>query len=334
MGFQPPSWHESAHGARPPLRDPEDHELGTERQGWQHEASRRVEEHHREELFTRVSDQERALIRSQAGPGAGAALTALPTGNETTIPSHLFRVVLLRRLRQPLPLSERSCRCGRLLDVFAHHRAGCARVGLLGRRGFSLESAIARICREAKGRVRTNVFLRDMDLAVPGVVDGRRLEVVVDGLPLRGGSQLAVDTTMVCTLHEVGTPRRHAAERDGVALQAAKRRKVATYPELVGPHSRAKLVVLAVEVGGRWSGETRGGFLSQLARARARAEIPLMRRRTEQAWRLRWGAIFACAAAKAVASSLLNMLDSHGGDGKTPLSHEVDSDHRYAGLTW
>ena len=53
---------------------------------------------------TRVSDQESALIRSQAGPGAG--LTALPTGSETTIPSHLFGVVLLRRLRQPLPLSE------------------------------------------------------------------------------------------------------------------------------------------------------------------------------------------------------------------------------------
>ena len=150
--------------------------------------------------------------------------------------------------------------------VFGHHRAVCARVGMLGRRGFSLESAIARICREAKGRVRTNVFVRDLDLAMPGVADGRRLEVVVDGLPLRGGSQLAVDTTMVCTLHEDGSPRRHAAERDGVALQAAKRRKVATYPELVGPHSRAKLVVLAVEVGGRWSGETRG-FLSQLARA-------------------------------------------------------------------
>ena len=58
-----------------------------------------------------------------------------------------------------------------------------------------------------------------------------------------------------------------------------------------------------------------------------------MRRRAEQAWRLRWGAIFACAPAKVVASSLLNMLDSHGGDGKTPLSHVVDSDHRYAGLT-
>ena len=62
----------------------------------------------------------------------------------------------------------------------------------------------------------------------------------------------------MCALHADGSPRRHANQRDGVALQVAKRRKVATYPELVGPGIRAKLVVLAVEVGGRWSDETRG----------------------------------------------------------------------------
>ena len=62
--------------------------------------------------------------------------------------------------------------------------------------------------------------------------------------------QLAVDTTLVCALHVDGTPRRGAAASDGVALRAARRRKEATYPELVGPHSRAKLVVVAMEVGG------------------------------------------------------------------------------------
>ena len=65
--------------------------------------------------------------------------------------------------------------------------------------------------------------------------------------------------------------------------------------------------------------ETRG-FLSQLARARAREEVPLLRHRAEQAWRLQWGAMFGCAAAKAVASSLLNLLDSHGGVGE-PQHH-------------
>ena len=46
MGFEPPSWHAAALGARPPRRDPEDFGPGTVRQGWQHEATRRVEDLH------------------------------------------------------------------------------------------------------------------------------------------------------------------------------------------------------------------------------------------------------------------------------------------------
>ena len=82
-------------------------------------------------------------------------------------------------------------------------------------------------------------------------------------------------------------------------------RKERTYPELVGPQRRAQLVVVAVEVGGRWSEETRR-FLSALAVARARSELPLMRKRAQQAWRMRWGGMLACAAARAVASSTRN----------------------------
>ena len=48
---------------------------------------------------------------------------------------------------------------------------------------------VARICREAGGRVTTNVMVRDMDLAQPDVHDTRRLEVVVDGLSIFGGVQ-------------------------------------------------------------------------------------------------------------------------------------------------
>ena len=43
---------------------------------------------------------------------------------------------------------------------------------------------------------------------------------------------------------------------DGVVLQSVRRRKERTYPELVGPRSRARLVVLAMEVGDRRSDET------------------------------------------------------------------------------
>ena len=57
-----------------------------------------------------------------------------------------------------------------------------------------------------------------------------RIEVIVDGLSLWHGAQLAVDTTLVSPLHGDGTARRHAATTSGVALQAARRAKETTYP--------------------------------------------------------------------------------------------------------
>ena len=194
---------------------------------------------------------------------------------DTRLEAQLFRVTLLRRLQLPLPFTERTCRCGLPLDSLGHHQAACARAGVL------LESVAARICRDGGGRVTTNVLVRDLDLALPGAVaDGRRLEVVVDGLPLFGGAQLAVDTTLVCVLRSDGRPR--AAVEDGAKVTRARRRKETTYPELVG------LVVLGVEVGGRFS-----------------TENSILRKRVEQAWRFRWGSLLACTTARAVASSLL-----------------------------
>ena len=73
----------------------------------------------------------------------------------------------------------------------------------------------ARICREAGGTVATNVMVRDLDLAEFAGADGRRLEVVVDGLPLFGGSQLAVDATLVSALHAMVRPGEARLRRDG-----------------------------------------------------------------------------------------------------------------------
>ena len=168
-----------------------------------------------------------------------------------------------------------------------------------------------------------------MDLVRPDVYDTRRLEVVVDGLSLFGSVQ-AVDTTVVSALL-MGKHGRNAARRDGVALEAARRRKERTYPELTSRGGRARLVVLGVEVGGRWSSETRS-FLSKLAHDRACSERFLMRKRVEQAWRLRWGSLLSCAAARAVAMSLLDLPGSRGSDGTCPLPHDVERDFRHAGL--
>ena len=207
-GFEVPSWSALAAGLRPLPRNPEDHEPGCPRQGWQHEAASRVERQFRSAvLFPSLCDSDRALMRSQSGPGAGVALSATPSSALTRIESALFRVLLLRRLRQPLPLTKRLCSCDRLLDFRGHHRITFARPGILSRRGFALESAAARVCRETGARVATNVIVRDMDLNVPNARDERRLEVVADGLPLFGGAQLAVDTTLVSALRGDGSAR-------------------------------------------------------------------------------------------------------------------------------
>ena len=152
-----------------------------------------------------------------------------------------------RRLRLPLPLTSRNCRCGHRLDKFGHHRAACSRVGV-GKRGFPLECAAAQVCREAGGRVSTNVFVRALDLAAFNALDDRRVEVIADGLPVWHGAQLAIDTTLVSPLRGDGSARGRAADHSGSALQEARRRKERTYPELAGEAERARLVVLAAEV--------------------------------------------------------------------------------------
>ena len=127
MGFELPSWRAVMAGARPPPVQPEEFEPA--QRGWQHEAASRVERAHRvTQIFPRMTDAF-ALVRSHGGPGAGLALLTCPACRLTTIDSHLFRVILLRRLHMPLPPTVRSCRCGRLLDSFGHHRAACARAG-------------------------------------------------------------------------------------------------------------------------------------------------------------------------------------------------------------
>ena len=147
--FEPPSWRDVVAGTRPSRNEVEEFEWGCGA-GWQHEAGARVERHHRDShIFPRLADPAKALLRSQGGPGSSLAFSTSPTCRITRLGSHHFRLHWLRRLQLPLPLTVRSCRCGRPLDIYGHHRAACARVGVLGRRGFALESVVARICREA-----------------------------------------------------------------------------------------------------------------------------------------------------------------------------------------
>ena len=124
----------------------------------------------------------------------------------------------------------------------------------------------------------------------------------------------------------VGAGRRQTSpavcSRGRAALSEARRRKQCTYPELSGTQGRARLVVLAAEVGGRWSDEARA-FVSQLAKAEARAVPRVLAGRARQAWQHRWSSMLACAAARAFALSLLDKRPALGLDGDTPSSSDV-----------
>eukprot|EP00972_Heterocapsa_arctica_P060164 8874430-Heterocapsa_arctica.AAC.1 len=63
---------------------------------------------------------------------------------------------------------------------------------------------MARVCREGGARVRTNVLVRDLNVAGVRPDDGRRIEVIAEGIPLYGGAQLAIDTALVSPLGRDG----------------------------------------------------------------------------------------------------------------------------------
>ena len=98
--------------------------------------------------------------------------------------------------------------------------------------------------------MRTNVLVRELDLH-PGQnrLDARRLEVVVDGLELFNGAQLAADTTSVAALRADGTVSQKGATVGGEALKRARARKERTCPELAGEGDWWFLLQKWVDVG-------------------------------------------------------------------------------------
>ena len=115
-GLAVPPWDELAYTQ--PRRE-EEPQPSQPKTGWQQRASRKLEAKFlHDSVWPALDDSARALIRSQCGPLASAPLTALPTSKATMLDPQFFRLLLCRRLHLPLPLSMRTCRCGRQLDMF------------------------------------------------------------------------------------------------------------------------------------------------------------------------------------------------------------------------
>ena len=135
---------------------------------------------------------------------------------------------------------------------------------------------------------------------------------------MQHGVQLAIDITIRSTTSANGLPQRNAAHVDGAVLTRARVDKEAKYAELVGGN-RCVLVVVALETGGRWSGEA-VEFMDMMAGARAREVLPIMRRSVHLAWRRRWMRMLSVSCARAFASSLVAPGQDvwSGIDGATP----------------
>ena len=267
-----PAWEDLQNGARPESIGfvPEPGEWA---HGWQYHASSTCESFHRRRVvLPSCSPTEQALLRSQSGPGSGFTILGCPTLPEFTFSQTHFRCILLRRLQLPLPLTEYRCEgCGGVLDPRGHHRAACVRSGRLKKRAIPLERATARVCREAGAIVREGVKLRDLNLAVPAG-DEREIEVLASGLPCRAGAQIAVGATIRSPLSSSGAPHARAAREDAVTADSARQDKEATHLEF-SPRQRCVLVVLALEVGGRFSGEAYR-FVEELAFSKAQEAPP------------------------------------------------------------
>ena len=127
--------------------------------------------------------------------------------------------------------------CGCEADVLGDHRVSCPRSGLLARRALAVEQAWVRVAREAVGpggRVVPQQWLSRT--TAPGVSpdDRRRLDLVVYGATERGETRCC-DATLVGPVRSDGRPHAGAADRDGVALSTAERRKRTRYAELRQP---------------------------------------------------------------------------------------------------
>ena len=150
--------------------------------GWQREATAAVHKAWHTELLSTLDPASAAMMASQSGPFASQVFTTDPHSPDLCYPSHLFRLLMLRRLRLPPPLTERTCRCRRVLEALGDRRSACPWSGVLRSRGCPLERAAARVCREAGARVTTNTLLSDLNLPSVDRMDSRRIEVIANGL--------------------------------------------------------------------------------------------------------------------------------------------------------
>ena len=174
----------SSRGGVRPNATFDDDDPSTPKHGWQYVATQPVNARFIEgTVKPRLTDTARAQLRSQSGPMASAPFTCCQFAWHTTFDPEVLRLLLLRRLWLLLPSSSCAGVAVHSIPVATTAQHVLWR-RFLGSRGFAVKSAASRACREAGGRVSSSIRIQDMGIVAPNLLDERRVEVLVDGLPL------------------------------------------------------------------------------------------------------------------------------------------------------
>ena len=122
------------------------------------------------------------------------------------------------------------------------------------------------------------MLIRDLDLGEFNAFDNRRVEEIADGLTLRQGPQHPICEEVVLCQIKSGRPQR-GSFGGGQAQEGSH------FPRTCPGRRRwrTSLVLLATEVGGKWSTGT-AQFLRGLAKARAKVLPMIVQERAKAAW--------------------------------------------------
>ena len=148
------------------------------------------------------------------------------------------------------------------------------------------------------------MHLNDLNVFRVQPTDGRRLEVVLSGLPANLGAQVAVDATSVSPLTRKGAARPRAHWQDGAAFKDARKKKATTYLELLQVR-RCTLATAGMKMSRRWDEEAYEFFLD-LVQAKAQQAPAVLRGHATRAWLKRWTALLSKTGMDSFASTLVH----------------------------
>ena len=146
-----------------------------------------------------------------------------------------------------------------------------------------------------------NQTLAEMRIENVSPMDDRKVEIVAKNLPLRHGLPLVCDASLVSPIRANGIARPRAAHEPRVAIANIEDVRAATYPELV-TSNRCKFLVLASEVGGRWSATT-CRLIRDLASAKSQEAAPRLRKAVAFALENWWWSMISVATQNALTAT-------------------------------